>query len=52
MSFQAGDVVRLKSGGPSMTVTAVKGDEVWVTWFDKEQKPQQTYFKPATLEKE
>jgi uncharacterized protein YodC (DUF2158 family) len=51
MNFQTGDVVRLKSGGPNMTVNTVKGDEIWCQWFDKDQKPQQTYFKPNTLEK-
>lgn len=37
MSFKEGDVVRLKSGGPRMTVTNV-GDRlgtpsVWCNWF-------------------
>lgn len=38
-SFKVGDVVRLKSGGPLMTVTSVgsryEGSEVeaWCTWF-------------------
>jgi uncharacterized protein YodC (DUF2158 family) len=32
---QPGDVVRLKSGGPSMTVLYLKdGDKVKITWFD------------------
>jgi uncharacterized protein YodC (DUF2158 family) len=37
MDYKEGDVVRLKSGGPRMTVTAT-GDRmgtpsVWCTWF-------------------
>lgn len=32
--FKAGDVVRLKSGGPQMTVTGVVGEECDVVWFD------------------
>ena len=32
--FEEGDVVQLKSGGPIMTVTYVKGDTVAVSWFN------------------
>ena len=33
-SFQPGDVVQLKSGGPSMTVDDVTAaDGVWAVWF-------------------
>lgn len=40
IEFQIGDVVRLKSGGPAMTVTnvgeaAMTGKQtVWCMWFD------------------
>lgn len=38
-SFNVGDVVQLKSGGPLMTVTEVEDTTVWCVWFDKtEQK--------------
>jgi uncharacterized protein YodC (DUF2158 family) len=31
---KAGDVVRLKSGGPLMTVLATSDEQVWTQWFD------------------
>ena len=38
--LKKGDVVKLKSGGPEMTVTDVANDDfgvmtVWCCWFDK-----------------
>jgi uncharacterized protein YodC (DUF2158 family) len=38
-TFNVGDVVELKSGGPKMTVTSFGPDSVhvptvWVSWFD------------------
>lgn len=33
--FKAGDVVRLNSGGPIMTIQEVEGDQVFCVWFDK-----------------
>jgi uncharacterized protein YodC (DUF2158 family) len=33
-AFHVGDVVCLRSGGCSMTVSAVKGDEISVVWMD------------------
>ena len=41
--FRIGDKVRLKSGGPSMTVTDRYGDEVEVKWFDKKSPCQAIY---------
>lgn len=36
MTFAAGDVVQLKSGGPVMTVQEIEsGDQVFCIWFDK-----------------
>lgn len=31
--LKAGDVVKLKSGGPKMTVASVEGDRAVVWWF-------------------
>lgn len=52
--FSVGDTVRLKSGGPKMTVTTV-GDHwgtptVWAVWFDGTKKLDGD-FPPAALEK-
>jgi uncharacterized protein YodC (DUF2158 family) len=57
--FQQGDVVRLKSGGPWMTIIAFGGytgwtrspsDTVSCMWFEGEKK-QETVFDVALLEK-
>jgi uncharacterized protein YodC (DUF2158 family) len=34
MSFNVGDVVVLKSGGPKMTVDKISGNEVQCVWFE------------------
>lgn len=53
-AFQPGDTVRLKSGGPLMTVektdTIANGDTVvWCGWFVNKQ-PKTAHYKPAMLE--
>ncbi len=53
-TFKVGDVVKLKSGGPKMTVTVV-GDRlgtatVWCTWFDGTKKFDGD-FPPSALER-
>lgn len=55
-AFKKGDTVRLKSGGPKMTVTNVGesimsgGIVVFCVWFDGSKKFDDT-FPPETLEK-
>lgn len=59
MNFNPGDVVRLKSGGPLMSVERVGKesltgeDTVWCTWFESsghEQILQRGTFAPVVLE--
>ena len=41
MEFKVGDLVKLKSGSPLMTVTVVKSDNtVFCQWVDVKGKPQ------------
>ena len=52
-TFKIGDVVKLKSGGPKMTITTV-GERygtptVWCVWFDGTKKYDGT-FPPESLE--
>jgi|SoiMethySBSTD1v2_1073268.scaffolds.fasta_scaffold10034_4 uncharacterized protein YodC (DUF2158 family) len=55
MNFQVGDVVRLKSFGPSMTVDLVRQDtgEVQCVWFwpNQPMRAETQVFKPQMLEK-
>ncbi|WP_426051567.1 YodC family protein [Brevundimonas sp. SL161] len=50
-----GDVARLKSGGPVMTVTTVAEQYgtpmIWTMWFDQKGSQNGT-FPPAALQKE
>jgi len=34
ITFKAGNVVQLRSGGPLMTVTGVADDVIWTKWFE------------------
>ncbi len=50
--FSVGDVVRLKSGGPNMTIIETeKISEQYVTcqWFDGDNKPQKENFRKEAL---
>lgn len=47
--YQKGDLVRLKSGGPLMTVESIEEDQVYCVWFDEEDKPQGDDFHPDQL---
>ena len=37
MSFEAGDIVELKSGGPQMTVASMKHDRAFCVWFNRRE---------------
>ena len=49
MIFQDGDVVKLKSGGPRMTVEGYEDDLVICVWFEGTERKSAT-FKEATLQ--
>lgn len=54
--FKVGETVRLKSGGPLMTVEKSRADVdgkpmAWVTWF-KGEDVQRAHFPIDTLEKD
>jgi uncharacterized protein YodC (DUF2158 family) len=36
--LKPGDVVRLKSGGPKMTVDQLDGARIWCDWFEGSKK--------------
>jgi uncharacterized protein YodC (DUF2158 family) len=49
-NFKIGDVVKLKSGGPSMTVSSLESNgELWCVWFANNES-KGTGFKPDMLE--
>jgi uncharacterized protein YodC (DUF2158 family) len=48
MELKVGDLVKLKSGGPVMTVVDVDEDEVTCVWF---RKLREADFETVTLEK-
>lgn len=48
--FKKGDVVRLKSGGPRMTVAELGQSLVSCTWFDERNNPHSQAFDPEVLE--
>ncbi len=47
--FKTGDIVKLRSGGPEMTVTSVEGDDIVCTWFDENGVNQDGIFKSSIL---
>lgn len=52
--FKVGDTVRMKSGGPLMTITGVENKEgrqmVWCSWFDNTGKESKGYWPAAAVE--
>jgi uncharacterized protein YodC (DUF2158 family) len=51
VSFKPGDVVRLNSGGPAMTVRVVEGGVVLCDWSDGTKKCEDK-FPAATLSRD
>jgi len=49
MNFQVGDVVKLKSGGPAMTVKEVSDRGIICNWFDQDGKVQRQGFASGQL---
>ena len=47
--LKVGDVVRLRSGGPAMTVEAIDGSAARVVWIDDKQQTHRDSFPLATL---
>jgi uncharacterized protein YodC (DUF2158 family) len=56
MDFKVGDIVRLRSGGPRMTVEVILpdmpgGPVVACSWFDENNQHHDRSFAPAALER-
>lgn len=50
MAFAPGMQVRLKSGGPPMTIQAIDGDSVTCVWFDRAGAPHERIFLAVMIE--
>jgi uncharacterized protein YodC (DUF2158 family) len=50
-SLQRGDLVRLRSGGPLMTIGGIKGDQVDCFWIDMDGQPNAENFPIDVLQK-
>ena len=42
-TFAVGDIVQLKSGGETMTVEEVAGDDISCVWFNSKKLERQTF---------
>lgn len=51
LSLKRGDLVRLRSGGPMMTVSVVKGDQVECLWTDVNGQTDDATFPADVLRK-
>ena len=47
MKFKVGDVVQLKSGGPSMTVQEITEEEALCVWFNRAEQMRDSFAAPA-----
>ena len=50
-SLQRGDLVRLRSGGPLMTVDSIKGNQVDCFWTGEDGEPNAERFPAHVLQK-
>lgn len=50
MAFKPGDNVRLKSGGPLMTIQKMGPEFANCTWFDEDNEVKTESFRPEALE--
>jgi uncharacterized protein YodC (DUF2158 family) len=50
-SFQRGDLVRLRSGGPAMTIDTIKGDQADCFWTGVDGEPNAESFPLDVLQK-
>jgi uncharacterized protein YodC (DUF2158 family) len=50
MEFKPGDNVRVKSGGPLMTIQKIGVEFANCTWFDENNDVQTESFRPEVLE--
>jgi uncharacterized protein YodC (DUF2158 family) len=48
-SLQRGDLVRLRSGGPLMTIDSIRGDQVDCFWTGLDGEPNAETFPAAVL---
>lgn len=47
--FELGTVVQLKSGGPKMTVSRIKDENIECTWFNKDNQMVSSEFNVMLL---
>lgn len=50
-SFQRGDLVRLRSGGPAMTVDSIRGNQADCFWTGEDGQPNAESFPIYVLQK-
>ena len=48
--MEIGDIVRLKSGGPKMTISALDDSQATCIWFDRNGKRHEQAFALVTVE--
>jgi uncharacterized protein YodC (DUF2158 family) len=49
--FNVGDIVKLKSGGPNMTIEGCSGSRYICVWFDVNNVPHREDFDQGAIEK-